>query len=192
MIRRTAGSAMRRGERAAGALPRARVRARVRAARLAVAILLVPALLGAAGASGETVPLSGDGPGERLDVTLSRVADPATPTSPADATDPTRPVPGGTGRLVSVEFRLENTGTAVYEDSPAAAAHLLDTYGHRYTGTGISTEAGPAFPDTVTLGPGGTAHGFVTFRLPEGAPLAAVQFALNGGLADDVGHWSLS
>ncbi|MFD9356633.1 hypothetical protein [Streptomyces sp. NPDC060031] len=149
-------------------------------APLAAIVLLLPALLGAAGPSGQTVPLSGNGPGERLDVTLSQVVDPASP------------APEDSDRLVSVQFHLENTGTAVYKDSPAPAAHLLDAYGQRYTGSNASTEAGAVFPDTVTLSPGGTASGFVTFRLPEDAPLAAVQFALNGGLADDVGQWSLS
>ncbi|MBT2468281.1 DUF4352 domain-containing protein [Streptomyces sp. ISL-66] len=144
-------------------------------------MLLVPALLGAGpGGSGETVPLAGKEPGERLDVTLTQVVDPASP------------APDDTDRLVSVRFRLENTGTASYKDSPASSAHLLDSDGQRFTGLNASTGAGPAFPDTVTLDPGDSATGFVTFKLPKDAGLAAVQFALNGGLADDVGQWSLS
>ncbi|MFE5766679.1 hypothetical protein, partial [Streptomyces sp. NPDC056492] len=139
------------------------------------------------GGSGETIPLSGNEPGQHLDVTLTRLVDPADPAAaPASAA---RAAPD---RLVAVQFRLENTGTAVYRDSPAKAAHLLDSEGQRFTGTNTATGAGPSFPDTVTLSPGGSALGFVTFRLPEGAALAAVQFALNAGLADDVGHWSLS
>ncbi|MFI5859858.1 hypothetical protein [Streptomyces sp. NPDC051546] len=140
--------------------------------------------------SGETVSLTGSGPGERLDVTLTRVSDPA---------DPAGPALGGADRLVSVELRLKNTGTAVYEDSPAAAAHLLDSGGHRFAGLDASTEAGAhhahgaaAFPGTLTLDPGSAAAGSVVFRLPKGAGLAAVQFALEGGLGDDVAQWSLS
>ncbi|MFB7268424.1 hypothetical protein ACFCXH_40780, partial [Streptomyces nojiriensis] len=97
----------------------------------------------------------------------------------------------GSDRLVATRFRLENTGTAVYQDSPAPAAHLLDTAGQRFTGDDVPTTAGPAFPGTVTLDPGGTAEGFITFRIPVDAEPAAVQFALNTGLADDVGQWSL-
>ncbi|AYV31417.1 hypothetical protein EES41_32270 [Streptomyces sp. ADI95-16] len=150
-------------------------------ATLAALVLLGPALLGAArGGSGETVPLSGGLPGERLDVTLVRVVDPAS-AAPDDA-----------DRLVAVQLRLENTGSAVYKDSPASCAHLLDTAGRRFAGLNASVPAGPAFPETVTLDPGGTTAGFVTFRLPKDAGLAAVQFALNGGLAEDVGQWSLS
>ncbi|GGS21128.1 hypothetical protein Snoj_22100 [Streptomyces nojiriensis] len=145
--------------------------------------LLASTLLGAApGGSGETISLAGNGPGQRLDVTLTQVVDPARPTDPE---------PTGSDRLVATRFRLENTGTAVYQDSPAPAAHLLDTAGQRFTGDDVPTTAGPAFPGTVTLDPGGTAEGFITFRIPADAEPAAVQFALNTGLADDVGQWSL-
>ncbi|MCM1965181.1 hypothetical protein [Streptomyces sp. G1] len=139
--------------------------------------------------SGETVSLTGTAPGARLDATLVHVADPAGP-APDDA-----------DRLVSVQLRLENTGTAVYEDSPAAATHLLDSEGHRFTGLGPSTDpgaaglagvAGAVFPETVTLDPGSGATGLVVFRLPRDAGLAAVQFALDGGLANDVAQWSLA
>ncbi|MEU7729160.1 hypothetical protein AB0B78_28595 [Streptomyces sp. NPDC040724] len=165
--------------------------------------LLAPALLGAApGGSGETISLAGNEPGQRLDVTLTQVVDPASPADPEPEPVPhpepdpelaptPPPPPDGSDRLVAVRFRLENTGTAVYRDSPAPAAHLLDSDGQRFTGLNEPTTAGANLPDTVTLDPGGTTEGFITFRLPEEAALAAVQFALNGGLADDVGQWSL-
>ncbi|MDA5280769.1 hypothetical protein [Streptomyces sp. Isolate_45] len=135
------------------------------------------------GGSGETIPLDGQRSGARLDVTLTRVVDPAVP-----ATDGT-----GTGaeRLVSVTLRLENTGTVPYEDSPAPATHLLDTDGRRFTGTDEPTPAGAGFPAPLVLAPGDSADGSVTFRLPSDARPAAVQFALDAGLADDVGHWGL-
>ncbi|MFE4632679.1 DUF4352 domain-containing protein [Streptomyces sp. NPDC056773] len=157
------------------------------------ALLLGPALPAAAGhgpdASGETVSLTGTAPGERLDVTLTRVVDPAGPGSGPGPTP--GPAPGDADRLVSVQLRLENTGTAVYEDSPAASTHLLDSDGRRFDGLGASAEAHAAFPPTVTLGPGSTVTGSVGFRVPKDAELAAVQFALDGGLANDVGQWSL-
>jgi hypothetical protein len=153
---------------------------------LAALVLTVPGLLGAGpDGSGETIGLAGNAPGEHLDVTLVQVVDPATPGTGA---------PAGADRLVAVRFRLENTGSARYEDSPAASAHLLDSGGRRFdalTGADAVTTAGESFPGTVTLDPGSTSTGFVTFRLTEESPPAAVQFALNGGLADDVGQWSL-
>ncbi|MFZ3474476.1 hypothetical protein ACODT3_03705 [Streptomyces sp. 4.24] len=172
--------------------------ARRRAALALLAALTATLVLGAGpDGSGETIPLTGDQPGERLDVTLTQVDDPSgvgpTP-GPYPYPDPD-PDPGEADRLVSVRLRLENTGTAVYQDSPAPAAHLLDAEGRRFTGfnapTGAGAGAGDAFPDTVTLRPGGAATGSITFRLPKDAEPAAVQFALDGGLADDVGQWSL-
>ncbi|MFJ2752034.1 hypothetical protein [Streptomyces sp. NPDC087297] len=156
-----------------------------RSRRLLVALaLLAPTLLGfAPGGSGETISLAGSEPGARLDVTLTQVVDPATPAGPVGPTDP--------DRLVATRFRLENTGTTVYRDSPAPATHLLDADGRRFTGINLPTTAGPSFPAAVTLDPGATAEGFVTFRIPAGAEPAAVQFALDAGLADDVGQWSL-
>ncbi|MFF2194167.1 DUF4352 domain-containing protein [Streptomyces sp. NPDC058157] len=155
----------------------------VRTAHLLLAPALAVLLLGAGtGGSGETVSLDGDRPGERLDVTLTRVVDPAGP----------EPARAGADRLVAVELRLENTGTAPYADSPAPAAHLLDSTGRRFTGLSTATDAGPALPAAVTLAPGGSATGYVVFRLPAEARPAAVQFALDAGLGDDVAHWSLS
>ncbi|MFF4578624.1 hypothetical protein ACFY15_09525 [Streptomyces sp. NPDC001373] len=152
-----------------------------RTARLLPASLVAALLLGAGpDGSGETVPLDGDRPGKHLDVTLTRVVDPAGPA----------PAPGA-DRLVAVGLRLENTGTVPYEDSPAPAAHLLGTDGERFTGLSGETDAGPALPDTVTLDPGRSASGYVVFRVPQEADLAAVQFALDAGLGDDVAQWSL-
>ncbi|MFE4257575.1 hypothetical protein [Streptomyces sp. NPDC056883] len=189
----SAGS-VRHGSARTGPVGRRRPRTLAVLAALTAALLLGPAPPGSGAgpgpdASGETVSLTGSAPGARLDVTLLRVADPAGP-APDDA-----------DRLVSVRLRLENTGTAVYEDSPAAATHLLDSEGHRFTGLNLSEEpgvagvagaAGAAFPEAVVLGPGSTATGLVAFRLPRDAGLAAVQFALDGGLADDVAQWSLA
>lgn len=153
---------------------------------LAALVLAVPALLGAApDGSGETIPLGGREPGQRLDVTLTKVVDPASPADTGAAAT------GEADRLVAVRFHLENTGSAVYKDSPAASAHLLDTTGRRFAGLNTATTAGAGFPDTVTLDPGDSTEGFVTFHLPPDSGPAAVQFALNGGLADDVGQWSL-
>ncbi|WP_329376398.1 hypothetical protein OG625_02460 [Streptomyces sp. NBC_01351] len=173
-------------------MPRGRGRGRLRLrAALAALAFTVPVLLGAGpGGSGETIPLAGREPGERLDVTLTQVVDPASPADPAGPADAAAAQVDD--RLVAVRFRLENTGSVVYADSPVSCAHLLDSTGRRFAALNTPTTAGAAFPDTVTLDPGGTAEGFVTFHLPDDAALAAVQFALNGGLADDVGQWSLS
>ncbi|MER5728214.1 DUF4352 domain-containing protein [Streptomyces sp. NPDC002138] len=138
-----------------------------------------------AGPTGETISLRGDLPGELLDVTLLAVADPAAPRDAAAT-------PAPDGRLVAVEFRLENTGTAAYADAPRSGSYLLDTGGERYSGVAVATTAGAGFPDGRSLAPGASSTGWVTFQLPEDARPTAVQFALNSGSADDIGQWNLS
>ncbi|MFI5979671.1 DUF4352 domain-containing protein [Streptomyces sp. NPDC051555] len=138
-----------------------------------------------AGPTGETISLRGNGPGELLDVTLVAVTDPATPRTADPARDPAQ-------RLVSVEFRLVNTGTAAYTDAPRDGSYLLDLGGKRYSGVARATTAGTEFPDGHSLAPGDRTTGSVTFELPRDARPSAVQFALNGGTADDIGQWPLS
>ncbi|MFD7030758.1 hypothetical protein ACFWAR_22245 [Streptomyces sp. NPDC059917] len=138
-----------------------------------------------AGPTGETISLRGNRPGELLDVTLVTVTDPATPRTADPAPDPAR-------RLVSVEFRLVNTGTARYTDAPRDGSYLLDLSGKRYSGVARATTAGTEFPEGLSLAPGERSTGSVTFELPRDARPSAVQFALDGGTADDIGQWPLS
>ncbi|WP_330333963.1 DUF4352 domain-containing protein [Streptomyces sp. NBC_00536] len=138
-----------------------------------------------AGPTGQTIELRGNRPGELLDVTLLAVTDPATPRAAYPQQDPA-------GRLVAVEFRLANTGTARYADTPRSGSYLLDLGGARHSSVAAATTAGDGFPDGHTLAPGDSATGWVTFELPKQARLAAVQFALNDGSADDIGQWNLS
>ncbi|MDJ0379933.1 hypothetical protein [Streptomyces sp. G-G2] len=165
-------------------------------APLAALVLLVPALFGAgpgaavpgpsgSGATGETISLRGNLPGELLDVTLTDLTDPAAPLGAGSAADPA-------DRLVAVGFRLRNTGTATYTDAPRGGSYLLGLDGTRYRGVAVPTTAGDPFPDPLPLPPGASAEGSVTFELPQDARLSAVQFAWNSGSADDIGQWNLS
>ncbi|MET9699389.1 hypothetical protein ABZY31_21015 [Streptomyces sp. NPDC006529] len=135
--------------------------------------------------TGETISLRGNRPGELLDVTLVAVTDPAAPRAAHALRDPA-------GRLVAVEFRLLNTGTAAYADPPRSGSYLLDADGERYSGVALPTTAGAEFTEGRSLAPGDSATGCVTFELPQDARASAVQFALNSGSADDIGQWSLS
>ncbi|WP_051733401.1 hypothetical protein [Kitasatospora phosalacinea] len=75
---------------------------------------------------------------------------------------------------------------------PGNGAQLVDTEGRRFTDTYQETAAGPSFSGTVTIAPGDTALGFVTFAVPTSSEIAKVQSALNSGLADSVGQWTVS
>lgn len=133
---------------------------------------------------GHTLSLTGINAGEKLDVTVVKVVDPARGTALSS------PPPGK--RLVAVRFRLHNTGSTTYNDSPANGAKVVDTEGQGFdSAIADTTSAGANFPATTTVSPGGKALGFIVFEVPAGSKLALVQFALDSGFSTDVGQWKV-
>ncbi|MFF4342210.1 DUF4352 domain-containing protein [Kitasatospora sp. NPDC001540] len=144
-----------------------------------------PSASAATAAVGSTIALKGTGDGEACDVTVVKVVDPAAPKDQYSS-------PEAGKRYVAVQFRLKNTGTASYSDSPGNGAQLVDTEGQRFTDTYQETTAGPSFSGSVAIAPGDTALGFVTFEVPASSRIAKVQFALNSGFANGIGQWTVS
>lgn len=134
-------------------------------------------------AVGDTLGLTGITKGEKLDVTLVKVVD------PAGGRQFFSPSPGT--RFVAVQFRLRNTGSAAFDDVPANGAKVVDTKGQGFDSTFAETTAGPDFPSSTTITPGGTALGFVVFEVPVGSKVAMVQYAMDSGLSTDVGQWKV-
>ncbi|MDJ0346983.1 DUF4352 domain-containing protein [Streptomyces sp. PH10-H1] len=115
-------------------------------------------------------------------VTVTRVVDPAG----AEVF-----TPDAGKRFVAVQFRLRDTGTAVYSDAPSNGAQVIDTQGQAFNSTIADTNAGPSFPGIVRLTSGSSALGFITFEVPKGSVIAKVQFTLNSGFADNTGQWTV-
>ena len=84
---------------------------------------------------GDTLELSGMDEGERMAVTVIKVVNPA-----KGKDEFTAPEPGM--RFVGVQFRLRNTGTAVYDDSPDNGATVVDTEGQNFGPTYSELSAG--------------------------------------------------
>lgn len=162
---------------------------RRRTAPLLTCLLAVPALalapLGTTDSKvGDTLHLKGFKSGETLDVTVTKVVE------PAHAKDSfLRPSAGD--HLVAVRFRLKNTGTAVYDDSPSNGATVIDKDGQRFSSSLNDSTAGPSFPGSVTISPGKAALGFITFEVPNTSRVVTVQFAMESGFSDDVGEWQV-
>jgi hypothetical protein len=157
-----------------------------RTAPLLTCLLAVPALALAPMSDskvGDTLGLTGTNSDEMLDVTVVKVVDPAH-AGPYD-----HPSPGD--RFVSVQFKLKNTGTAVYNDSPSNGATVIDKDGQRFSASLNNSTAGPSFPGSITIRPGKTALGFITFEVPKASRVATVQFAMDSGFSDDVGEWQV-
>ena len=132
---------------------------------------------------GDTLSLTGTNSGERLDVTVVKVVD------PAGARQYDHPSSGD--RFVSVQFKLKNTGTAVYKDSPSNGATVIDKDGQRFSASLNNSTAGPSFPGSVTISARKTALGFMTFEVPTASRVVTVQFAMDSGFSDDVGEWQV-
>lgn len=134
---------------------------------------------------GDTIALTGTEDGSKLDVTLVKVADPAKPRDEFFA-------PEDGNRWIGVQFRLLNTGTVAYSDSPGNGVQIADSQGQQFTSTFADITAGPSMGSSVTLKPGAKALGWIVFEVPKASKGAVVQFAMDSGFADQTGEWALS
>ncbi len=160
-----------------------------RTAPLLTCLLAVPALalapLGTTDTKvGDTLQLTGLDSGEALDVTVTKVVEPAHPKD-------SYLKPSAGDHLVAVQFRLKNTGTTVYDDSPSNGATVIDKNGQRFSDSFNDSTAGPSFPGSITISPGKAALGFITFEVPNTSRVVTVQFAMDSGFSDDVGEWQV-
>ena len=125
--------------------------------------------------AGTTVGVSGLN-GEKLDITVTKVVDPA-----AGVTDFDQPDPGT--HFVAVQFKLTNAGSTMYSDSPDLAARIIDAKGQSYDSAIDDTAAGPGFAGgELSISPRATELGFVTFQVPDGTTIAKIQFTTDTGL----------
>ncbi|PZG04394.1 DUF4352 domain-containing protein, partial [Nonomuraea aridisoli] len=134
-------------------------------------------------AVGGALTLAGNDPGLEMTVTVTKLVDPATGDQFSQP---------GTGRkLVAVELTLENSGQAVYSDSPTNGAVLIDAEGQQYHSTLHDVQEGQSFGGSATINTGDVRKGVIVFEVPEPARAAKFQFTLNSGFADQTGEWKL-
>ncbi|WP_042376699.1 DUF4352 domain-containing protein [Streptacidiphilus melanogenes] len=131
---------------------------------------------------GDTIALKGMD--TSADVTVVKIVD-----NPAGADDYTTPDSGK--RFFAVQFRIKDTGSKAYSDSPSNGAKLVDSQGQSYDADVSDTKAGTSFPATVNLSPGATGLGFITFQVPSNAKITQIQFGLDSGFADQTGQWNV-
>ncbi|MDI2125084.1 DUF4352 domain-containing protein [Yinghuangia seranimata] len=132
---------------------------------------------------GDTISMRGD-ESEKFDATLVKLVDPATPKN-----EFSKPESGS--RLIAIQWRITNTGTTPVNSNPLFKTTVVDDQGQQFK-LSLSGEsgAGVAFDSDVTIPPGESRLGFVTYELPEGAKAATVQY--RGGYDKPVGQWKLS
>lgn len=133
---------------------------------------------------GDTIALTGTEDGSKLDVTVVKVADPA-----KSSIEGFTPEDGA--RWIGVQFRLVNTGTIAYGDSPSNGAQIADAQGQQFTSTFADITAGPSMA-SVNLKPGAKALGWIVFELPKASKADIVQFGMDSGFAEQTGEWKLA
>lgn len=132
---------------------------------------------------GTAITLAGNGSGEQMSVTVTKVISSASPSDSFDG------APAG-DRLYAVQFRLSDTGSAAYSDSPSNGAAVVDSAGQSYQ-SGLETVAEcQSFGGTENIASGSSGLGCVVFEVPKAAKITQVQFTLDSGMGPDTGQWS--
>ncbi|MBS2966351.1 DUF4352 domain-containing protein [Actinocrinis puniceicyclus] len=136
---------------------------------------------------GDSITLAGDRAGDKLTVTLVKVA-----TSGVSATDGFS-TPDAGKHYIAVQFRLTDSGTGAYSDDPYLEAKVLDAAGQSYDPEIMltTTSAGQGLASTVNIAPGDTQLGYIVFQMPNGDAPARIQYSLDAGLGATA-QWSLS
>lgn len=135
---------------------------------------------------GSAITLSGNGSGEQMAVTVTRVISSASPG------DQLTSAPAG-DRLYAVQFRLRDTGSAAYSDAPSNGAAVVDSAGQSYQAGLADTAAGcTSFPASENIAPGSSGLGCIVFEVPKAAKIVSVQFTLDSGMGPQTGQWDVS
>jgi hypothetical protein len=134
---------------------------------------------------GSAIVLAGNSSGEQMAVTVVTVwrhAEPASQFDDASSGD----------RLYAVQFRLDDTGTAAYSDSPSNGAVVVDSQGQSYQ-SGLNNAAEcDSFPGTENIAPGSSGLGCIVFEVPQTAKITKVQFTLDSGMGPQTGQWNVA
>lgn len=133
---------------------------------------------------GDTINLNSTKAGNTLQVTLTKVVDPSTPTNEYMKPDAGK-------RYIAVQLRIANHGQATYSEDPQILAKAKDALGQIYSvDFGTDTTAGPSMDSGLKLAPGDTTLGFLVFQVPTGQKITQVQYTLSM-LGGAVAQWTM-
>jgi Domain of unknown function (DUF4352) len=133
---------------------------------------------------GSAITLAGNSTGEQVAVTVVRVFRHPQPATQFDA-------PDAGDRLYAVQFRLTDTGSAAYSDSPSNGTAVVDASGQSYESSSDDAAGCDSFPGTENIAAGSSGLGCVVFEVPKAAVITEVQFTLDSGMGPQTGQWDL-
>jgi len=134
---------------------------------------------------GSAIILTGNTSGEQMKVTVTKVYSHATGASQFDTSS-------AGDRFYAVQFRLADTGSAAYSDSPSNGAAVVDSRGQTYQSDALSDVAQcDSFGDTENIAAGASGLGCIVFDVPVKAKITQVQFTLDSGFGPQTGQWDV-
>jgi hypothetical protein len=96
-------------------------------------------------------------------------------------------------RLYAVQFRLTDTSSAAYSDSPSNGAQVVDSAGQSYQASIVGNVSGcQSFPGDENIAPGRSGLGCIVFEVPVKAAITTVQFTLDSGMGPQTGQWDVA
>ncbi len=134
--------------------------------------------------AGSSIELSGNDPGEKMDVTLTKVWPDARPATSFDG------APSG-DRLYAAQFRLTDNGSAAYSDAPSNGTVVVGADGQSYQSALDNAAECTSFPGTENITSGSSGLGCVVFEVPATAKIVSVQFTLDSGMGPQTGQWDV-
>lgn len=133
---------------------------------------------------GSTITLAGNNAGEKMAVTVTRIISNGQPADQYSTPDPGK-------RFYAVQFRLTDTGSAAYSDSPSNGAAVVDSAGQSYDSTFYDVAGCQSFPGTENIAAAQSGLGCVVFEVPVSAKITKVQFTLDSGFGPQTGQWAV-
>ncbi|MFE3197574.1 DUF4352 domain-containing protein [Embleya sp. NPDC059237] len=130
---------------------------------------------------GDTLTLT-NAKGVPVDVTLVKLVDPA-----SSSNQYLKPKAGN--RYVAIQWKIVNSGDQPITDTPNFGSHLIDADGQQFGSSFGETSAGPAFPSSVSIPPGGVRLGFVTYEVPTAAKITTIQLQISM-MSTNTGQWN--
>ncbi|WP_269854157.1 DUF4352 domain-containing protein [Streptomyces sp. RPT161] len=134
---------------------------------------------------GDALTLTGQNPGEKLTITLTKWS-----TNVASSDGMESPDPGKT--WVAAQIQIVNSGSNTYSDSPDNCVQAADSSGQRFPATIVnSITNGPMMTSDLKLAPGDKGLGWVVFQVPSGSKVASVQYTPDSGMSNSTGQWAI-
>jgi hypothetical protein len=135
---------------------------------------------------GSTIELDGQDDGAKIEVTLVKVV------RTDHGRDSSWDSPAKGMRYLSIQWRIKNTGTVVYSDSPTNGSQVTNSADESFDSTLIfdGTKAGVQFSSSLKIAKGHKGLGYITYEVPKNANIVSAQFSQDSGFGD-TGEWLL-